>query len=277
MNILEDLRNQIKLIGGVFLDQLYKEISIYLIIKEQIYNDKIRNELNLPIDVILNRFGLKKVNLFDPIYLPEQLDLAFYIKENNFEYFNDFHYVEYKYNHYEHGYELKNIIERLKPMIEMIKKQRTVEFEKQLTSNGNQKNSLNSIREQMKTLDLKKVIEENLELAIKHFENGDFLASTLISSRIIIYGINKIPSNQDSDGDILIFKGSPEDKVKFLRQKGIINKDERDKKLNIVKYVKKARDYLVHDIKRLPEASESMALLGDCIDILKILKKIEEI
>lgn len=129
---MEELKNKIKEIGGVYLDNLYKEISHYFIIKEHIYDDGVRRELNLPVDIILSKFGLKKDTLFDPIYLPKQLELANYIKENNFEYFNDYHYVEDNYNHYEHGYELKNILYKLTPNIDMVKNQRIVEFEKQL-------------------------------------------------------------------------------------------------------------------------------------------------
>ena len=98
----------------------------------------------------------------------------------------------------------------------------------------------------------------------------------IILSRIIVYGIDKIPSRNADSVQKTIYKGSVEDKIEFLRRKGIIGKKERDKKLNIVKYVKKARDFLVHDIKRFPDASESMALLGDCLDILKILKNLNE-
>lgn len=274
---MEELRNKIREIAGVILDNLYKEISNYLIIKEHIHDNEVRQELNLPVDIILSRFGLKIDTLFDPIYLPEQLKLAYYIKENNFEYFKDYHFVEYNYNHYEHGYELKNILNNLTLIIDMVKTLRNIEFEKQLNVTDIQKNNLNSIREQIKNLDLEKYIEENLIYAIDHFEKGDFLASALISSRIIVYGIDKIPSKNSDSDDKTIFKGSVKDKIEFLRKKDIIGKKEQDKKLNIVKYVKKARDFLVHDIKRFPDASESMALLGDCLDILKILKKLEEV
>jgi len=159
----------------------------------------------------------------------------------------------------------------------MVKSQRKIEFENQLEINDKQKNSLNSIRDQMKELKLEPYLGKNLKNAIEHFEWGDFLASALISSRIIVYGINKIPSKTEDSGDKVIFKGSIDEKIKFLREKDIIGKGQSDKKLNIVKYVKKARDFLVHDIKRFPDASESMALLGDCLDILKILKKLKEV
>ena len=159
----------------------------------------------------------------------------------------------------------------------MVKSQRKIEFENQLEINDKQKNSLNSIRDQMKELKLEPYLGKNLKNANEHFEWGDFLASALISSRIIVYGINKIPSKTEDSGDKVIFKGSIDEKIKFLREKDIIGKGQSDKKLNIVKYVKKARDFLVHDIKRFPDASESVAILGDCLDILKILKKLKEV
>lgn len=59
-----------------------------------------------------------------------------------------------------------------------------------------QKNKLSSLRDQVNTLDLDSYFEKNIKLAVEHFEKGDFLACSLISSRIIVYCMTKIPLKQ---------------------------------------------------------------------------------
>jgi hypothetical protein len=104
--------------------------------------------------------------------------------------------------------------------------------------------------------------EKNLEEAIKEYEKGDFLPSALISSRVIIYALNQIPGKSD------------EDKVKFLREKGIIEKGRKDVHESIIKASRKARNFFSHDIKVFPTSSEALSLLGDAIGILGIVAKV---
>ena len=110
--------------------------------------------------------------------------------------------------------------------------------------------------------------ERNLEEAIKEYEKGDYLASALISGRVIIYTLNQIPGQSD------------EEKVKFLREKGIIEKDRKDVHESIIKASRRARNFFSHDIKVFPTPSEALSLLGDAIGILekasKVLRKEEK-
>ena len=109
--------------------------------------------------------------------------------------------------------------------------------------------------------------ERNLSEAIDEYEKGDYLASALISSRVIIYTLNQIPGQSD------------EEKVKFLREKGIIEKDRKDVHESIIKASRRARNFFSHDIKVFPTPSEALSLLGDAIGILekasKVLRKEE--
>jgi len=140
-----------------------------------------------------------------------------------------------------------------------------------------QKNRLSSISHQIKKLDLDYYYEKNLNLAVDHFEKGNFLACSLISSRIIVYCMDQIPQANIDNQNKKLMKSKDEKRIDYLIEKNIMSKKERDQKTRIFKYVTNARNFLVHDIKVFPDASDSMSLLGDCIDILKILTKIEEI
>ena len=104
--------------------------------------------------------------------------------------------------------------------------------------------------------------ERNLKEAINEYEKGDYLASALISSRVIIYALNQTPGKSD------------EEKVKFLREKGIIEKGRKDVHESIIKASRKARNFFSHDIKVFPTPSEALSLLGDAIRILGIVSKV---
>ena len=106
--------------------------------------------------------------------------------------------------------------------------------------------------------------ERNLKEAIDEYEKRDFLASALISSRVIIYALDQIPRKNVNE------------KVKFLQDEGIIEKDRKDVREFIIKANKKARNFFSHDIKVFSEASDAISLLGDAIAILRIINKLEE-
>ena len=104
--------------------------------------------------------------------------------------------------------------------------------------------------------------KRNLSEAIDEYEKGDFLASALITSRVIIYALGQIPGESD------------EEKVKFLREKGIIEKGRKDVHESIIKASRKARNFFSHNIKVFPRPSEAHSLLGDAIGILEIVSKV---
>ncbi len=139
----------------------------------------------------------------------------------------------------------------------------------------NEKDKIDSIRRQINLMNLSTLVEKNIKEAINNFESGNFLACALITSRVITYTINKFPTEYLPDKKLFIKKGSAEKKIEFLTNKNIINKEQKDQKLRTIKYVKRARDFLVHDLNVSPDASDAISLLGDCLDILKIKKEID--
>lgn len=126
---------------------------------------------------------------------------------------------------------------------------------------------LNSLREQLEKLtgELDDInYEKNVTKAIDEYVAGHTLASALVSSRVIIYALDKIPGKD------------AEDKVKFLDEKKIIDKKGKDPSEFILKANKKARNFFSHDIKAFPDPSDAHSLLGDAIAILRIIAKLEE-
>ena len=104
--------------------------------------------------------------------------------------------------------------------------------------------------------------ERNLNMAIDEYEKGDYFASALISSRVIIYALNQIPGKSD------------EEKVNFLHEKGIIEKGRKDIHESIIKAGRLARNVFSHDIKVFPTLSEAHSLLGEAFRILEIVSNI---
>ncbi len=138
-----------------------------------------------------------------------------------------------------------------------------------------EKDKIDSIRKQINLMDLSTLVEKNINEAINNFENSNFLACSLITSRVIAYTINKFPTEYLPDKKVFIKKGSAEKKIEFLTDNNIIKKEQKDQQLITIKYIKRARDFLVHDLNVSPDASDAISLLGDCLGILKIKKDVD--
>jgi len=120
---------------------------------------------------------------------------------------------------------------------------------------------ISSLREQMKKLSagLSDIyFEKNMEEAIKEYEYGHFLASALISGRVITYVLEQIQGE------------SLQDKMKILQERGIISKDERTVWEAIAKADKLARNFFSHNIKAVPQPSDVLSLLGGSMKILEL-------
>lgn len=130
---MEDLRKEILNYASISLNQLLHEFDEYFKMKNRIiYDEFSSNALNIPKLQILEKFSLDEVKLKDPLYLPEILLLAEYMKENNFEYFSR-NWNTYGYYHYEHGYKIKELIEELRPYAKRVKAQRLENLRKRKT------------------------------------------------------------------------------------------------------------------------------------------------
>jgi hypothetical protein len=119
------------------------------------------------------------------------------------------------------------------------------------------------ILEVIKKLDIN--YEKNLSLAKEEHEKGHFLASVLITSRVVICALDKIEGKTEQE------------KIKFLRDKGIIQKDRKDVEEFIIKASKKARNFFSHNINIFANSADSLGMLGDSAKLLKILSELKDV
>jgi len=160
-------------------------------------------------------------------------------------------------------------------IIECSKALGTIKSSMKYNISDNEKDKIDSLRKQINLMNLSTLVEKNITKAIDNFENGNFLGCSLITSRVITYTINKLPIEYIPDKKVFIKKGSTEKKIEFLIDNNIIKKEQKDQKLRTIKYIKRARDFLVHDLNISPNASDAVSLLGDCLDILKVKKDVD--
>ncbi len=104
--------------------------------------------------------------------------------------------------------------------------------------------------------------EINVNEAINEYERGAYLASALISGRVILYALNQIRGE------------SAEKKAQFLRDKGLIEKDKKDVYESILNADKRARELYSYDITMFPSSSDALLLLDDAIEILEIVSNV---
>jgi len=102
---------------------------------------------------------------------------------------------------------------------------------------------------------------KNIEEAIKECEQGSFLGSVLISSRIVINILEQFRGNNITE------------KIQDLKSKGLVTEKGEISNDYILKADKKARNYYSHDLNALPSGSEAIELLGICFRLLKLLLK----
>jgi len=99
-------------------------------------------------------------------------------------------------------------------------------------------------------------ITKNIEEAVREYEKGHFLASTLVISRVIVYILSRLEGKTDDE------------RIRLLVSSGVIPKDREDIHTFILKTCRKARNYLSHDIRVFPDSSDSLSLLGDSVTLL---------
>lgn len=102
---------------------------------------------------------------------------------------------------------------------------------------------------------------KNIARAIEEYEAGHFLASALISSRVIVYILQSV-EGKDVD-----------EKVRSLVKSGTFAAGRDDVRQSIIKASNKSRNFLSHDIRISAEPSDSLALLGDAIKLLSVVPK----
>ena len=123
-------------------------------------------------------------------------------------------------------------------------------------------NKLEPLRKELKEMSIAIDYERNLTLAIEGLESGHYLASSLISSRVIDRCMDGLPGKTD------------EEKINFLVKKNIVKNKEKDIKSSIIKAARLARNVLSHNLN-IPTPKEAFSLLADGLKLAEIKKKIK--
>lgn len=129
---------------------------------------------------------------------------------------------------------------------------------------GRETLELKTLKEEMQKLFVNwleaKIYVKNVKEAIKEAEEGYFLGSALVSSRVISYVFDQISGK------------TIQEKIETLKNKGLVEEKGEVPPEYIMKADKKARNYFSHDINAFPDGSETIELLIICKRLLELLK-----
>lgn len=125
---------------------------------------------------------------------------------------------------------------------------------------------LKPLKEELQKLlsDMPNEYAKNVNKAIKECENGYFLGSVLISSRIIVSVFDRISGK------------NIQEKIKILKESGFVKAKGEIPSEYILKADKKARNYISHNLGAFPDCGEALELLGICSRLLKLFKNYRE-
>ena len=102
------------------------------------------------------------------------------------------------------------------------------------------------------------LLADNIRKAIEEYEQGHFLASALIASRVIRYDYEKIPSQGTT-------KDQYQQKLQTLIKMGVVDKDREDEQRLFLRASLRARDYLSHNAKIFPQVEEALSLISAAV------------
>ncbi len=101
-------------------------------------------------------------------------------------------------------------------------------------------------------------IIDHLKNAVNEFEQGHFLASSLISGKVALYCVEKIKGESD------------ENKYKTLEDLGVIDKKERYGRKNMfLKAMREIRHAISHKLYMFPDNTESLEILSMAFNMVK--------
>jgi len=110
---------------------------------------------------------------------------------------------------------------------------------------------LDELEERGLDLDVAKTLRE----AVDEAEQGHHLASAMISSRVVCYLMDKIPGKDDDE------------KVKHLVERGIVPRDRKDIRKQMITSMRLSRNLLSHRVDLFPSSGEMLVLLGGAFNL----------
>ena len=139
---------------------------------------------------------------------------------------------------------------------------------------------MDSLKEDFEKISISDLgIIKNIEKSIELFESGDTLCSALFASRVVSYTIDKFNIEEE-----LIRENEKRKNIKSFIElivedcinKGIIDKEKKKYQSNFLLYIKLARNLLMHELLFFPEVAESLGILSNSINLLKLKKKFDQ-
>ncbi len=132
------------------------------------------------------------------------------------------------------------------------------------TSTKEIKNKFDSLKKEIEVIgkEIDSDILKNLIEALNEFENNHLLATVLICGRIIIYLLDSV-SNKI------------EEVIKEMKLVGMLAAKGSEEL--ILKANKKVRGLFAHDLTYSPEASETLSIFGDTINIVKKISEYKKL
>ena len=126
-------------------------------------------------------------------------------------------------------------------------------------------NKLKDFRERLEAIeDIDPNIYKNLDKAILEMEHGHYLASALISARVVVWILQQIPPEEKDLED------KTRKKIETLINMGIIDKSSKDEIKKLIQAAGFARNFVSRRISVFPEPEDAMVLLGNAVKLAKI-------
>lgn len=117
--------------------------------------------------------------------------------------------------------------------------------------------------------------ENNIKKAIEEYKGGHILASTLISSRVIISAFDLLEKHIEKNKGKIEREKRTEKIIEFIIKNDLVKK-HRETNQYLLKISKMSRNRFNHNIKSNPDSGDPLSLLDGCLKIVEILSNFEK-
>ena len=117
--------------------------------------------------------------------------------------------------------------------------------------------------------------ERNIKKAIVSYKEGHILASTLISSRVIIFTLDKFFNHMKKIKGELKEENKTDQIIDYILENKLIDKHD-ETRTYLIRIMRLARNRYSHNIKEYPDSGDPLSLLDGCLKFIKILSKMKK-
>ncbi len=272
------------------LNDLVSEIDVFIShFTSETTRERVTEEDRKAIENIMTYYKLEINDLRNPDQISAVFAIIDFIFEFNKQFFRPScpNWNTYGYTHKEHNENIYNALTALRNLHFRILKEKFLSVESVIKEGetslekGPEKiipDRLNSLRTELSKLCPEAIIDKNLKMAIGLVERNEFLASSLITTRLIAYLVSQINVPEEfkkANNECNAPLSNIDLIIKFFNERGIIPKGRKKDIPNLVKYGKDARDGVSHDICNFPTATECLSQLGSCFLLLSLIGRLK--